>query len=643
MGRILVIEDEPGTQQLLRSRLRDLGHDVTVKVTGALGIAEAKTSTFDLFLIDMHLGEGVDGIEVCRRMKRDPETRNVPVVLLSGKVRSSADLHRGYEAGCESFMVKDDMSLVDDVIRAMLRIKLLGDELSTQMGLMHQRNEHLQKALKDKAQLEDQLARNSNDIEIGHDGGDSPVGMLVVDPEGIVHYADRGARDIFAKRIEGRNLGSLAPGTRLEAFVRDASTVSRTGFRFCVAARGTRPAQKLVASVLPLVPTVVGAGDDIRVLYLHDEPRHAIQSDMLQIAARGIRLEESADLIELARGEFQPNRLIGSSQAISGVRAQVQARANDDRPILISGESGTGKRHLARILHYSSNRTGAFVPMNYEAVGRDNLEAQLFGSEDNAALLFQASEGTLFLEGVQKLNQSLQARLVAVLKKNALVDPVTQKLRKINVRLIAATLGSVDSGGFHPELREFLAETVELPPLREREEDIPLLARSFLYRHQLGSGDSSFSNEAWLALENYDWPGNLTELNSAIRTACLNAGQSSVIEIGAFPAPLPQIHEGLADRDEFTPSVRPNNSIPGTHFPAQVEPELDEVRGFLNEVIASLPEGVDGEATVSFEFFEKWALKLALARSEGDRLKAAELLSVGKSTLYRKLHKYELH
>ena len=643
MGRILVIEDEPGTQQLLRSRLRDLGHDVTVKVTGALGIAEAKASTFDLFLIDMHLGEGVDGIEVCRRMKRDPETRNVPVVLLSGKVRSSADLHRGYEAGCESFMVKDDMSLVDDVIRAMLRIKLLGDELSTQMGLMHQRNEHLQKALKDKARLEDQLARSSDDLQVGHDGGDLPVGLLLVDPEGIVQYADRGAREIFAKRIEGRNLGNLAPGTRLEAFVRDSSTVARTGFRFSVAARGSRPAQKLIASVLPLVPTVVGDGADIRALFLHDEHQHSIERDMLQVAARGVKLEESADLHEIARREYQPNRLMGSSPIVASLRERVLSLANDHNPVLVSGEVGAGKRHLARVLHYSSNRTGAFVPMCYEALGRDRLEAALFGSEDHAALLLQASGGTLFIEGLQKLNQDLQARLVEVLERQVLLDPATQQPRQISVRLVASTDGSIDSGGFLPELRARFTKTIELPPLRDRVEDIPVLACAFLHRHMVGSTSANFTDDAWMALESYEWPGNVAELNSVVRTACVNAGQTLSIDVKALPAPLPGLYQRLIDRGEFTPSARPSSSIAGTHQPALHDAALDETRGFLEDVIASLPEGADGEDTVSFEFFEKWALKLALSRSEGNRLKAAELLSVGKSTMYRKLHKYELH
>ncbi|MFT7664085.1 MAG: DNA-binding NtrC family response regulator [Planctomycetota bacterium] len=643
MSRILVIEDELGAQQLLRARLRDLGHDVTVKETGAQGIAEAKTSSFDLYLVDMHLGSGVDGIEVCRRMKRDPETRAVPVVLLSGKVRSSADLHRGYEAGCESFMVKDDMSLVDDVIRAMLRIKSLGDELSAQMAMLHQRNDHLQKALEDKALLEDQIARTSNGVEFSGTNSDIPAGILLVDPEGIVDYADRGAREIFAKRIEGRNLGNLAPGTRLEAFVRNASAVARTGFRFTIAARGSRPELKLVASVMPLVPTVVGARSDLRAVLLHDVRRQALEADLLQIAANGVKLEECADLHELARREYRANRLVGNCPVISSLRERTSLLANHDCSILVTGEEGTGKRHLARVLHYSSDRTGAFIPVCFEAVGRGRLGAELFGDEEHASLLLQASGGTLFLEGVEKMSTELQQRLVDTLKKGELVDPQSGVTQSFHVRLIASNLGRGDADSFLPALRAYFTEHYELSALRERSGDIALLARSFLDQYGLGGGAINFSEDAWLALESYDWPGNLAELNNVISRACARTNGDRIIEVSMLAAPLPDLHARILERGEFTPTQRPDAPVPGTHHQSQGATPNSESHGILDEVMSTLPESADGEDLVSFDFFEKWALTLALVRSKGDRLKAAEMLKVGKSTLYRKLHKYDLH
>jgi CheY-like chemotaxis protein len=143
MGRILLIEDEQSAQLLFRNRLEDLGHEVSIAPTGARGLMEARTGTFDLFLVDVVLGSGIDGFEVCRRIKTIPQVQRIPIVLISGQLRGREDLHKGYEAGCEAFLLKGDLPLLEDVVRAMLNIKALQDDLAMQNRLLEDQNRRL--------------------------------------------------------------------------------------------------------------------------------------------------------------------------------------------------------------------------------------------------------------------------------------------------------------------------------------------------------------------------------------------------------------------------------------------------------------------------------------------------------------------
>jgi DNA-binding NtrC family response regulator len=643
MGRILVIEDEPGTQLLLQSRLKDLGHDVVVKSTGAQGIAEARSSSFDLNLVDMHLGEGVDGIEVCRRLKRDPETRNVPVVMISGRISGRADLHRGYEAGCESFLNKNDMSLVEDVIRAMLRIKSLGDELSAQMALLQQRNEHLQEALQDKAELEDALARTSEAATATGGGRLIPDGIVLVDSEGTVAYADRGAREIFAKRIEGRSLGSLAPGTRLEAFVRDARTARHQGFRFTVSARGSRPRQDVVASVLPLVPNVLGAERELTVVLLFEERRQQATWDRIAAAEQGVELVEAAALVEHARREYQPARVLGSSAAITAIRERLAELADATTPVVLRGEPGAGKRFLAHVLHFASERTGAFVPVACAALGRERIARELFGEDGRPGLLLRAQAGTLFLEDAEAIPGEVRTRLAGTLASRTLDVEGERKPRDLDVRIVVSTSSDEDDSLAGELLGDQSVESIELPSLRRRGEDVGPLARAFLDRYGAAPGRLDLTDEAWSVLENHDWPGNVGELEACLAAACRAAGPSArVVDVEHLPAPLPDVHRRLLERGQVTPRQRPAVAIPGTHLPHASIGGHDGDSTVLDEVFDVMPEVEDDGIPVSFEFFEKWALSLALSRSAGDKLRAARMLNVGKSTLYRKLHKYEI-
>lgn len=637
MARILVIEDEPSNQLLYQSRLKDLGHDVTVCETGAQGIAEARTSRYDLHLVDMHLGSGVDGIEVCRRLKRDPDTRHVPVVIISQKIKSRADLHRGYEAGCEAFLVKDDNFLIEDVVRAMLRIKSLQDELSLQMGLLQQHNERLQQALRDKADLESRLATHSSDA--GSSAGFTPVpdAVLLVGADGTVQFSDRGAQEIFGKKVEGKSLGSLAPGTRLEAFVRDAHSAPHRAFRFTVSARGSRPAQNLVACAIPFVPKNVASESDQRILLLFEEFRQSLLWEALQNAACGYGLSEIGSLVEIARREHAVDRVLGDSPHTVALRARLAELVNTADPVLVSGEVGTGKSHVARVLHFGGNRTGGFVAV--ECVEPRAAEEQIFGGEGRAGALRNAHGGTLHVQDIDRLPHAAQRRLVLALDEERPL-PGGKRTGRLDVRLVLSASRPLRGSELDPLLAERVgSSTLLLEPLRERIGDVQAMARHFLGR--LGTSGDRVSEDAWAALEGYDWPGNVQELEAVVRHARATAGPDGDVLAEHLPAPLPELALRLAPHGSMTPARR-SEPVRGTHHAGGSSAQDRDRRSVLEKVLAALPDPGEEQIPTSFEFFELWALTYTLMLSDNDKLEAARRLKVGKSTLYRKIHKYHI-
>ena len=372
--RILLIEDDPGAQLLYRNRLSDLGHQVVVSSTGAMGLMEARSGPFDLFLVDIDLGTGIDGYEVCRRLKTIPEIHAVPVVLISGHVKAQEDLHRGYEAGCQSFLVKGDLMLLEDVVRAMLRIKSLQDDLAMQNRLLEDHHRRLET---EKSQGGDERAPLAGSTAGGASAG--PDGILLVDDEGVVHTSNRGARDLLGHAIDKKHLARLAPDSRLEAVVRNARTDPLESVRFEVPERSGRASRILHAIVHPLAPSTGPTQSGLRLVLLYDS------SSQRQRAEGGGHADVGqAPLVEAARRVFRPSALHGSSAAVRDVRQKVTRLAEAEGPVLLRGPAGSGKSFVARVLHFSGPRPGPFVAVDCAAANEPEFERALFGAARGA-------------------------------------------------------------------------------------------------------------------------------------------------------------------------------------------------------------------------------------------------------------------
>jgi DNA-binding NtrC family response regulator len=314
---------------------------------------------------------------------------------------------------------------------------------------------------------------------------------------------------------------------------------------------------------------------------------------------------------------YQPSgfhQLIGKAQAMQTVKQTITRAALADATTLIYGETGTGKELVARAIHHHSPRsTQSFVPVDCSAISENLVESELFGHVKGAftgahrsvmGLIRSANGGTLFLDEIGELPLSTQAKLLRTLQEKAVRPVGSDRTVAVDIRIVGAThrdlAAEVQAGRFREDLFYRLSVVpITLPPLRERAEDIPLLAAHFAAKFSAGfAAPKPIRDDAMACLMAYHWPGNVRELENAIRRA-LALGQDETIT----PEDLPETITGNA----AAPSPSPASP-------------LDD----------------------SLAAYEKTAVHNALCKSGGNRKAAARILGVGEATLYRKLKAYQL-
>ena len=290
----------------------------------------------------------------------------------------------------------------------------------------------------------------------------------------------------------------------------------------------------------------LGAYDYITKPFNRDALRLTVRK---AVEMRGLA-DENRRLKEELTGRAEFRSIVGISRKMEQVLTLVRKVADTEATVLITGESGTGKELVARAIHsLSSRRSLPFVAVNCAAIPRDLLESELFGHvkgaftgaiRDKTGKFQSADGGTLFLDEVGELPVDLQPKLLRVLQQRE-VEPVGgTTLRKLDVRVVAATNSELDQaivrGTFREDLYYRLAVIpVHLPPLRERLEDIPLLVRHFAAKH--GGASVTFTPELLLQLQKEPWPGNVRELENTVERLLI-LKNSDIIDRGDFSAQL---------------------------------------------------------------------------------------------------------
>ncbi|MCP4595900.1 sigma-54 dependent transcriptional regulator [Neptuniibacter sp.] len=334
--------------------------------------------------------------------------------------------------------------------------------------------------------------------------------------------------------------------------------------------------------------------------------------------------------------------LVGSSQSMLTVRKAMSQVAGRDVNVLITGESGTGKEVVARNLHdHSVRKDGPFVPINCGAIPADLLESELFGHEKGAftgavssrAGRFElAKGGTLFLDEIGDMPLPMQVKLLRVLQERKFERIGGTKTLEADIRVIAATHKDLEQmiteGSFREDLYYRLnVFPIEMPPLRDRLEDLPLLLDELLSRLKSQGLDSvRFQHSAIESLQQHSWPGNVRELANLLERLAIMY-PNGVVGVSELPARFQHIDEPDPDRYSVQDEEQTDKSVPDTGGMLAVS------------ALDLLPE--DGlNLKEHLESIERSLIEQAVNRSSGVVARAAEALQIRRTTLVEKMRKY---
>jgi two-component system nitrogen regulation response regulator GlnG len=354
--------------------------------------------------------------------------------------------------------------------------------------------------------------------------------------------------------------------------------------------------------------------------------------DLDKVLAVVARASATPAAVPAAKESAASNQLIGDSTAMQEVFRTIGRLSRSTISVLLTGETGTGKEVVARALHQHSPRAkGPFVAINTAAIPTELLESELFGHEKGsftgahtrrAGRFEEAAGGTLFLDEIGDMPLPLQTRLLRVLAEGDYYRVGGRDLLRADVRVLTAThqdlQKKIAEGSFREDLYHRLnVITIELPPLRERAEDIALLARHFLRQAavEMGLEEKHLMPETIRALQQKSWPGNVRQLQNLCQQLCVMAPGEQILPVD-LPASLRD--RGAADE------------------PADSWPEA-----LRNWTRKALFNGHDDLMSTVRSEFEKVILDCALEHTGGKRVEAARLLGLGRNTLTRKLNEFE--
>jgi DNA-binding NtrC family response regulator len=335
---------------------------------------------------------------------------------------------------------------------------------------------------------------------------------------------------------------------------------------------------------------------------------------LLERVAGHLKLKtENRMLREKIKSKQGFGSIVGRAPEMEKLYRIIAKAAHSSHPVLILGESGTGKEMVARSIHFSGPfRDKPFIPVDCGSLVPTLIESELFGyvkgaftgaNQSKEGLLAIAEGGTVFLDEVGELPVDLQAKLLRAIQEKEIRPVGSTKRIPINVRILAATNRDLEhavaQGTFRRDLYFRLnVLSLRIPPLRERRQDIPLLATHFLERLSRTTGQERvLSDDALKAMLAYDWPGNVRELENCLERACAFT-TGPIVQVNDLPTSIHSAPDGMPSGGDVSTRIIP-----------------------LSEL-------------------EKQTIMSAIAQLNGDKLMAARLLGIGKTTLYRKLKEY---
>jgi two-component system response regulator HydG len=455
------------------------------------------------------------------------------------------------------------------------------------------------------------------------DPAPAPGFVLVVDDEPLLLRAlgrilrEDGHRLAFAERPEAAEQALADPD--LDVVLVDLVIGAASGLDLLDAVKRDRPEVEVVmmtghASIENAVRCMRrGAFDYLEKPF---DDVHRVRTTVQKAIERRRLVRRNRELEERLEGRARGPELIGHSPAMRRLVRTIESLRHNESHVLVQGESGTGKELVARAIHATSRRSaGPFVPVDCGALPESIIESELFGHERGAftgalgapGLFRIANRGTLFLDEIGELPLAMQAKLLRALQHKEVRPVGGASAVPVDLRVISAThrdlAAMVDAGGFRMDLFYRLnVVRIEIPPLRERMEDVPLLVQHMLdERRAAGATVIGLGDDALARLLEHDWPGNVRELENVIESAVALA-RGPWLRAADLPLDRPR---------RAAPAARPS-----------------EPAG------APLP--------LSLAAYERSVLERALREAGGNATDAARRLGIGRSTFYRKLASHGL-
>ena len=467
-----------------------------------------------------------------------------------------------------------------------------------------------------------------------------PRVLLVEDEESV-----REALSVLFKR-NGFEIASAATGDQAVAWLQQSGPVDlvvtdlrlpgRDGIAVLKAARAQDPLAKVILITAQGDEDVAmqacneGAFRYLKKPYKNQElvlsARQALE--VHQLEEKNVKLARENQALARKVGEALRVEPVGSSLTFTSVLAMAKQVAPTDSTVLLGGESGTGKELFARYIHINSERArGPFVPINCGALPEPLLESELFGHvkgsftgaiRDKEGLFTVAGGGTIFLDEIGDTTPPIQVKLLRVLQEREIIPVGATEAVPVDVRILAATNKDlekeVERGNFRQDLFYRLnVIPIVIPPLRDRREDIPALLEHVLDRAGFGnsmpggnrSQDQIFTERAFKSLCAYDWPGNVRELENVVERLLVLAGWRRGGDAG--------------------------KRIDHADLPEKIREKPEE------PLVGDQPP-----ATPTMEQIEMAYIQWVLSKTEGNKARAAEILGIDPSTLYRKIDRYDL-
>ncbi|MFT5144387.1 MAG: PAS domain S-box-containing protein [Rhodothermales bacterium] len=557
-NRVMIAEDEVFTALELQFHLEQLGYEVVDLVSsGEKAIERALELRPDLLMMDVRLEGEIDGIDAFRAIRRE---HDVPVIFLTA-FGDEETISRAKECGAFGYILKP---FKERELRAMIEVALN----------RHERLHDLQKSHDDLQEILDGLR----------------VGTAMTDEAG---------RITFISRIASHLLGLVEEKARGQMWydVLPLGEATLQSLKDIASSAEPAPSEKVSATV---------RHRNGRSFFMEVEVQRDPRNRLRRIFVF-YDVTEVHDLRRQLNEDSQYHDLIGESLPMLDLFRQIDSVAGLDTTVLIEGETGTGKELVARAIHRTSRRSkGPFIAVNCAALTESLAASQLFGHKkgsftgalsDERGFFGAATRGTLFLDEIGDIPLDVQVNLLRVLEERSVTRIGETHPRPVDVRIVAAShrslLEEVEAGRFRADLLyRIRVARIDLPPLRERKGDIPILVQNFLskFSTRIGKDVTGIGSSVMRGFIDYPWPGNVRELRNAVEYSVIRS-TGSVIQSEDVP---PELRSANVE----VPALNSNNT--------------------------------------------RERLVAALNHTNGNRKAAAELLGISRATLYRRLADAEI-